>query len=64
MVVLQLGLAWAFLPDEKGLRDGLIIVGIARCIAMVNLRENPFCPDLDTDGFQGSHLDWAGRWRQ
>lgn len=31
----MLGLAWAFLPDESGLRTGLIFVGIARCIAMV-----------------------------
>ena len=33
--LLMTGLAWAFLPDRHDLREGLIFVGIARCIAMV-----------------------------
>lgn len=33
--LLMLGLSWAFLPDRDDLREGLIFVGIARCIAMV-----------------------------
>ncbi|KXH63929.1 arsenical-resistance protein [Colletotrichum nymphaeae SA-01] len=31
----MLALSWAFLPDKQGLRNGLILVGVARCIAMV-----------------------------
>ncbi|KAK9316473.1 sodium bile acid symporter family-domain-containing protein [Lipomyces starkeyi] len=33
---LMLGLSWAF-PDKSGLREGLILVGLARCIAMVSV---------------------------
>ena len=33
--LLMFGLAWIFLPDQPDFRSGLIMIGIAPCIAMV-----------------------------
>ncbi|KAK3372490.1 sodium bile acid symporter family-domain-containing protein [Podospora didyma] len=38
--LIMLALSWAFLPDKEELRQGLILVGIARCIAMVLIWNN------------------------
>ncbi len=35
--LVMLALAWAFLPDLPAYRNGLVLIGLARCIAMVLL---------------------------
>ena len=56
--LLMFTLAWVFLADYPQFRAGLIVIDLARCIAMVLIWNDLACGDREATALRSSASPW------